>query len=142
MSLPGGSGSKESSSACNVGDLDLIPGLGRSPGEGKGYGPLYSYLENFMDRGACRLPSMELQRIGQNLVTKHQQQMGRITYTKTQQWPQNFSIGGQLGWKKILGGLSLSKHTLISVTVLVGMAPIPPRQSKACYFSNDDQSLS
>ena len=32
-----------------------------------------------MDRGACRLPSMGLQRIGQDLVTKHQQQMGRIT---------------------------------------------------------------
>ena len=122
--------------------MGLISGCGRFPGEGNGNPPQYSGLENFMDRGACRLPSMGLQRIGQNLVTKHQQQMGRITYTKTQQWPQNFSIGGQLGWKKILGGLSLSKHTLISVTVLVGMAPIPPRQSKACYFSNDDQSLS
>ena len=29
-------------SACNVGDLDSIPGLGRSPGEGIGY-PLYSW---------------------------------------------------------------------------------------------------
>ena len=33
MGLPGGSGGKESS--CNVGDLGLIPGLVRSPGEGK-----------------------------------------------------------------------------------------------------------
>ena len=32
--LPGGSAGKES--ACNVGDLSSIPGLGRSPGEGKG----------------------------------------------------------------------------------------------------------
>ena len=32
---PGGSGGKES--ACNVGDLGSIPGLGRSPGEGNGY---------------------------------------------------------------------------------------------------------
>ena len=31
---PGGSGSKEST--CNAGDLGLIPGLGRSPGEGNG----------------------------------------------------------------------------------------------------------
>ena len=31
------------------GDLDLIPGLGRSPGEGKGYPLQYSGLENFMD---------------------------------------------------------------------------------------------
>ena len=35
LSLPGGSAGKES--ACNVVDLGLIPGLGRSPTEGKGY---------------------------------------------------------------------------------------------------------
>ena len=36
-------------SACNAGDLGLIPGLGRFPGEGKGYPLQYSGLENFMD---------------------------------------------------------------------------------------------
>ena len=36
-------------SACNAGDLGLIPGLGRSPGEGKGYLFQYSGLENSMD---------------------------------------------------------------------------------------------
>ena len=36
-------------SAYNVGDLGLIPGLGRSPGEGKGYPLQYSGLENSMD---------------------------------------------------------------------------------------------
>ena len=45
--LPGGSSGKES--ACNVGDLGLIPGLGKSPGEGKGYPPQYSGLENPKD---------------------------------------------------------------------------------------------
>ena len=35
LGFPGSSAGKES--ACNVGDLGLIPGLGRSPGEGKGY---------------------------------------------------------------------------------------------------------
>ena len=35
--------------ACNVGDLGSIPGLGRSPGEGKGYPLQYSGMENFMD---------------------------------------------------------------------------------------------
>ena len=34
LSFPGGSNSKES--ACDAGDLGLIPGLGRSPGEGHG----------------------------------------------------------------------------------------------------------
>ena len=36
-------------SACSVGDLDSIPGLGRSPGEGKGYPLQYSGLENSMN---------------------------------------------------------------------------------------------
>ena len=48
--FPGGSDSKQS--ACNVRDLDLIPGLGRSPGEGNGDPLQYSHLENSMDRGA------------------------------------------------------------------------------------------
>ena len=38
-----------SATACNVGDLGSIPGLGRSPGEGKGYPIQYSGLENSMD---------------------------------------------------------------------------------------------
>ena len=47
LGLPCGSAGKES--ACNAGILGLIPGLGRSPGEGKGYPLQYSGLENSMD---------------------------------------------------------------------------------------------
>ena len=47
MGFPCGSAGKES--ACNEGNLGLIPGLGRSPGEGKGYPLQYSGLENSMD---------------------------------------------------------------------------------------------
>ena len=47
MDFPGGSAGKES--ACNVGDLGSIPGLGRSPGEGKGYPLQYSGLKHSMD---------------------------------------------------------------------------------------------
>ena len=50
--LPGGPDSKES--ACNAGDLGLIPGLGKSPGGGHGNPLQYSCLENSMDRGAWR----------------------------------------------------------------------------------------
>jgi len=39
-------GSADKESACNVGDLGSIPGLGRSPGEGKGYPFQYFGLEN------------------------------------------------------------------------------------------------
>ena len=47
LGFPCGSVGKES--ACNVGDLGLIPGLGRSPGEGKGYPLQYYGLENSMN---------------------------------------------------------------------------------------------
>ena len=50
--FPGGSDGK--GSACIAGDRGLIPGSGRSPGEGKGYPFQYSCLENYMDGGARR----------------------------------------------------------------------------------------
>ena len=58
--FPGGSAGKEST--CNEGDLGLIPGLGRSPGEEKGYPLQYSGLENSMDcivRGVAELDPTE-----------------------------------------------------------------------------------
>ena len=53
MSFPGGLDSNES--ACNAGDLGLIAGSGRSPGEGNGNPLKYPCLENPMDRGAWGL---------------------------------------------------------------------------------------
>ena len=50
MGFPGSSEVK--ASACHVGELDSIPGLGRSPGEGNDNPFQYSCLENPMDRGA------------------------------------------------------------------------------------------
>ena len=53
MVFLGGSDGKKS--ACNMGDLGLIPGLGRSPGEGNSFPLQYSCLENSMDRGAWQV---------------------------------------------------------------------------------------
>ena len=50
LGFSGGSDGKES--ACNAGDPDLFPGLGKSSGEGNSYPLQYSYPENSMDRGA------------------------------------------------------------------------------------------
>ena len=47
-------GSEDKVSACNAGGPGLIPGLGRSLGEGNGNPLQYSCLENPMDRGAWR----------------------------------------------------------------------------------------
>jgi len=52
MGFLGGSDSKES--ACDVGDLGSIPGLGRSPGGEHGNPLQYPCQENPMDRGAWR----------------------------------------------------------------------------------------
>ena len=58
MGFPCSSVGKES--ACNAGDLDSIPGLGRSPGEGEGHPLQNSGLENSMDsavHGVAKSPS-------------------------------------------------------------------------------------
>ena len=62
MHFPGGSDSKES--ACNAGNLSLIPGFVRSPGEGNGNPLQYSCLENSMDSGAY-LHETQVQSLGQ-----------------------------------------------------------------------------
>ena len=60
--FPGSSEGKES--ACNAGDLDVIPGLGGSPGEGNGNPLQYPCLENLMDRGAWWATVYGVTRVG------------------------------------------------------------------------------
>ena len=60
--FPGGSDGKES--ALNMGDLGLIPGWGRSPGEGNGNPLQYSCLGNPTIEELGRLQSMGSQRVG------------------------------------------------------------------------------
>ena len=59
--LPYGSDGKEA--ACSEGDAGSVPGSERSPGEGNGYSPQYSCLENAMDREAGGLQSTLSQRL-------------------------------------------------------------------------------
>jgi len=65
VGFPHSSASKES--ACNAGDPDLIPELGRSPGEGNG-SPLDR--QNPMDREAWRATVHGVTRVRHDLVTK------------------------------------------------------------------------
>ena len=62
VGFPGGSDCKNS--ACNAGDLGLIPGSGRFPGEGNGNPLQYSCLESSIDRVEGRLQSMGSHRVG------------------------------------------------------------------------------
>ena len=67
--FPGSSVSKES--ATYAGDPCLIPGLGRSPGEGNGNPLKYSCLGNPMDRGAWRPMIVHgITRVGHDWATK------------------------------------------------------------------------
>ena len=50
--------------ACNTGEMGLIPGSGRSPGEGNGHSLQYSCLENPMEEKPGGLQSMGSQRVG------------------------------------------------------------------------------
>ena len=68
MGFPHSSVGKES--ACSAGDLGLIPGSGRSPGEGNGNPLQYSCLENPMDRGAWQAIVHRVTRVRHDLVTK------------------------------------------------------------------------
>ena len=65
--FPGGAEVK--ASACNVGDLGSIPGLGRSLGEGNGNPLQYSCLENPMDGGAWWAIVHGLQRVRHDWAT-------------------------------------------------------------------------
>ena len=67
-----GLSSKEST--CNAGNASLIPGLGRSPGEGSGNLLQYSCLGNPMDRAPWWATVMRSQRVRHDLATQQQQQ--------------------------------------------------------------------
>ena len=56
-----------------TGDQGLIPGSGRSPGEGNGNQLQYTFLENPMDTGAWQVTVHGAARVGHNLVTKPSQ---------------------------------------------------------------------
>ncbi|KAI4548252.1 hypothetical protein MG293_000582 [Ovis ammon polii] len=72
LSSPGSSDCKES--ACNSGDPGSIPESGRSPGEENGYPLQYSYLENYMDRGAWQAMVYGATKSWTQLSKKHSKQ--------------------------------------------------------------------
>ena len=63
---------------CNAEDSGLIPGSGRSPGEGNGNPLQYSCLENPMDRDAWQTSVHGVARVGHDLVTKPPPPVGQV----------------------------------------------------------------
>ena len=83
--FPCGSAGKES--ACNVGNLGLIPGLGRSPGKGKGYPLQYSGLEYCKESDLTEQLSLSLLRA--SLVAQMVEHLSAMLETRVQ----------SLGWE-------------------------------------------
>ena len=92
MEFPGSSVGKES--ACNAGNLGLIPGLGRYPGEGNGNPLQYSCGENPMDREPGRSQSMGSQESDMVKQLDHHQRENRCWQSKRFCW--EGAPGGEL----------------------------------------------
>ena len=105
-------------SACNAGDLGSVPGLGRSPGEGKGYPVQYSGLENSMD---CRV----------HRVTKSQTRLSNFHFQfhAAGSWAWSLGVAFYEEWHKSVGaGRVLSEdlgHSVIIMTLEKEMATTP-----------------
>ena len=102
LGFPYGSAGKES--ACNVGDLGSIPGLGRSPGEGKGYSLQYSGLENSTDcivHGVAKSQtSHAVQEMWvQSLGWEYPLEKGKATHSSILAW--------RIPWTKSMGSQSV-----------------------------------
>ena len=95
MVFPGGSDDKES--ACNAGNLGLIPGSERSPGEGNGYPFKYSCLEDPIVRGARWDRVQELQSWTW-LSDFHFSENGCILYLCLSGKQRSLVLGPELGW--------------------------------------------
>ena len=119
MGFPCGSAGKES--ACSAGDLDLMPGLGRSPGKGKGYPLQYSGLENSMvsqESDMTEWLSLSLSMPNINRLREKNNYMiilidaeKHLTQCNTHFWFQNSQKTKSRGEHSLLGKDHLQNHT-------------------------------
>ena len=116
--FPGNLDGKEST--CNAGDPGLIPGWGRSPGEGNDNPLQYSCLGNPLDRGAwwSTIQGSQTVRHRHNLVTKQQQQtviIPRQTVIKCSRCPIPIVLSVAPVWTQLLLPASLPGGTVITI---------------------------
>ena len=114
LGFPHSSVGKES--ACNAGDLGLIPGSGRSLGEGNGNPLQYSRLENPMDRGVW-------------WVTVHR-------VAKSQTWIKQLSMHIPMRLLRILKELICVKCFRLHVTLSMGFPDSSVGKESACNAGN------
>ena len=94
LGFPSGSAGKESAS--NVGDLDLIAGLGRSPGEGNIY-PLQNYgLENSMDYTVTKSQTWLSLFLGASMVAQMVKSLPAVQETQIQSLGWEYPVGKEM----------------------------------------------
>ena len=115
IGFPGGSEGK--ASACNVGDLGSIPGLGRSPGEGNGNPLQDSCLENPMDRAAWEA-TVHSRRVGHDWATSlllHTlaNRYAMCLVMSHPLWPVDCSLPGSLSMELSSKNTGVGSHALL-----------------------------
>ena len=145
FSFPCGSAGKDS--ACNVGDLGLIPGLGRFPGEEKGYPIQYSGQENSMDcivYGAAKsrtwlsnFHSLTHTPITSWKINELEQTMETVT---------DFSLGGSKVTADGDCSHEIKRHLLfviseLLIAQLIKWIYLNEKESQATYLSRHKESL-
>ena len=129
--FPGSSASKDPT--CNVGDLDLIPGLGRSPWEGKGYPLQYSGLENTMD---CIVHGVAKRHNWETFTSPHVS-LRIIAYSPLNKWQESghYSFHGW-GWS-IISISSLKRYLKYFKEVFSGASQFYEGIFWLIFFSTD-----
>ena len=121
LGFPGGSASKES--ACNAGDLGLIPGLERSLGKGKGYPLQYCVLENSMDCVVHRVAKSREDSQGKKMATHSStlawkipwmEETGRLQSMGSESQTRLSNFPGSLIFLSLLSASSLPPRTWFS----------------------------
>ena len=132
--FPAGSACKES--ACSVGDLSLIPGLGRFPGERNNYPLQYSGLENSMD---CLVHGVAESDTTERLLKKiHSRSLPFLASMPRWHKASNASVMHHFPWlSRPLPATLTTSSTTILLTWAARVIQMPPQPTFASLQSHD-----
>ena len=114
-------------STCQAGDAGLIPGLGRSPGEGNGNPLQYACLENPTDRGAWQPGSWwGFKKAGHDWVAEQQQQHLMLASLSHFESIFVYGVSECSNFTDVLAAVRFSQHNLLKRLSLLSCIFLPP----------------